>query len=295
MKKVLFIAGFFVVLAAGLSVAVELPQGVLEREIQTIKNTSLSQQGMMTATDDEGLDEFSTETKDDLYKYEFKSPKKAFLMSLVVPGWGQYYARSNFVKPVLMVAVEVGSWVGYIKFHNDGNKLTDEFQAFANQHWIEGDRNAVDSVNGHNYWDWYRHFAQAGDTIGGNEHLPDTKTQQYYEMIGKYDQFAGGWDDYWDPLVNPDPYADYSNLTVMTPRRALYETMRDKANTKLDHANRFIIVAMANHLLSAFDAALAANRFNKNSTGDSWLSLNAEVKKFSEVEEVPIMRLTYHF
>ncbi len=29
-------------------------------------------------------------------------------------------------------------------------------------------------------------------------HLPDTKTQQYYEMIGEYDQFRWGWDDYWD-------------------------------------------------------------------------------------------------
>jgi hypothetical protein len=31
-----------------------------------------------------------------------------------------------------------------------------------------------------------------------SHHLPDTKTEQYYEMIGKYDQFRWGWDDYSD-------------------------------------------------------------------------------------------------
>jgi hypothetical protein len=29
-------------------------------------------------------------------------------------------------------------------------------------------------------------------------HLPDTKTEQYYEMIGEYDQFRWGWEDYAD-------------------------------------------------------------------------------------------------
>ncbi len=31
-----------------------------------------------------------------------------------------------------------------------------------------------------------------------SHHLPDSKTQQYYEMIGKYEQFSRGWDDYSD-------------------------------------------------------------------------------------------------
>jgi len=293
--KALLTAGIIIIFGAGLALAVELPQSVLEREIQTIKTTSLSQGGPAVQGGD--FDEFATEADDDLYKYEFKSPKKAFLMSLAVPGWGQYYARSNFIKPVLMVAVEIGSWVGYFKYHNDGNKLTDEFQAFADEHWIEGDRNAEGSFDGHNYWDWYRYFEnkEPADPIPGNEHLPETRTQQYYEMIGKYDQFAGGWEDYWDPAINPKPDDLYENLTLMTPMRLQYESMRDKANDKLDQANKFIIVAMANHLLSAFDAALAANRFNKNKTGDNWLSVQAEMKKFSEIEEVPIVRFTYHF
>jgi len=292
MKKALIIAGLFVLLSVGLSMAVELPQGVLERELQIARSTSLSQQGFL-AEDDE-LDEFATETDDDIYKYEFKSPKKAFLMSLAVPGWGQYYSRSTFIKPVLMVALEVGAWVGYFKYHNDGNKLTDEFQAFADDHWVQGDRDG-ETTDGQNYWDWYRYYDEAGTPIKGNEHLPETKTQQYYEMIGKYDQFAGGWEDYWDPDVNANPYAPYGDLTLMTPMRQQYETMRDKANNKLDQANKFIIVAMVNHLLSAFDAALAASRFNKSKTGDNWLSVNAEMKQFTESEEVPIVRFTYHF
>lgn len=292
MMKALVKAMLIVIFAAGLAVAVELPQSVLEREIQIVNNTSLSQ-GSILAQDDE-QDEFATEADEDIYKYEFKSPKKAFLMSLAVPGWGQYYARSNFIKPVLMIAVEIGSWVGYFKYHNDGNKMTDEFQAFADEHWIEGDRDGT-SEDGQNYWDWYRHHETGGSAVQGNEHLPDTRTQQYYEMIGKYDQFAGGWDDFWTVNEEDDWYDIFDSVTVMTPNRLQYETMRDKANDKLDQANKFIIVAMANHLLSAFDAALAASRFNKNKTGDNWLSVRAEMKKFSQIEEVPIIRFTYHF
>lgn len=36
------------------------------------------------------------------------------------------------------------------------------------------------------FWEYFPH------------HLPDQKTQQYYEMIGKYEQFRWGWDDYSD-------------------------------------------------------------------------------------------------
>jgi hypothetical protein len=49
-----------------------------------------------------------------------------------------------------------------------------------------------------------------------SHHLPDKKTQQYYEMIGKYEQFRWGWDD-------------YSDATKSSPHRAFYMECRRKA------------------------------------------------------------------
>jgi hypothetical protein len=42
-----------------------------------------------------------------------------------------------------------------------------------------------------------------GDSVSFTHHLPATKTQQYYEMIGKYDQFRYGWSD-TDYLIGKD-------------------------------------------------------------------------------------------
>ncbi len=217
---------------------------------------------------------------DNIYEYEYKSPKRAFLYSLIIPGWGQKYAGSHVAKPLLFLAAEATSWVFYFKYRGDGNDKTDEFEAFANQHWIEGDQSTVESYRG-----WLYTFYINEDTM--THQLPDSKTQQYYEMIGKYDQFRAGWDDYWD---NPTLYD-----TTLSPHRTVYNNLRGEANNLLDKADKFVIVAMANHLISAFDAALSARRHNRSQSGDAWLSVNAELKKYSATDEIPILRFTHKF
>ena len=87
----------------------------------------------------------------------------------------------------------------------DGNDKQSilECYKFADEHWSEEE---------YKYWLWdsvYNReidYAIVSDTFpykdaqGGktyfSHHLPDKKTDQYYEMIGKYDQFRFGWDDF---------------------------------------------------------------------------------------------------
>lgn len=294
MKRILILLTVIMFASMGAVSAIELPESQLELEIQSIK-TSGTEFIKSYSSDQEEWDEFDIDAEDDgnIFDYEYKSPKKAFLYSLLIPGWGQKYAGSAFWKPLLFFGTEVGAWVGYFDFHNKGNKLTDEYQAFADEHWIEGDRNSAGPYDSENYWDWVNHTSPTSYHVPVREHLPETKTQQYYEMIGKYDEFAGGWDDFWE--INSG--YDFENELVikMTPNRIYYNDLRAKANDKLDAANKFIIVSMANHLLSAFDAALAANRFNKGKTEESWLSVNAELKKYSATDDIPILKFTYHF
>jgi len=151
--------------------------------------------------------------------------------------------------------------------------------------------------------------------------LPDTKSQQYYEMIGKYDQFRGGWDDYWDRvdtdsngILDTDGQVYYEILEFshtiirddgsidsifvvdhVSPNRLKYNGMRAKANDLLNQANQFVVFSILNHLLSAVDAALSANRYNKRKASEMWLTFRVDTRKYSATEEMPIIRATLRF
>lgn len=161
-----------------------------------------------------------------------KSPKKGLLFSALVPGAGQFYSGS-WVKGLAFLGVEVGCWVGYKQYHDEGESIEDEFHLYADTHWSE---------------ERWRANLQPSDPSTHN--LPPTKTQQYYEMIGKYDQFKRGWDDYTEN--GPD----------LTPHRDEYETMRDESNQNFIMASRLSMVVLANHVLSGLEAAWSINRHN---------------------------------
>jgi hypothetical protein len=95
-----------------------------------------------------------------------------------------------------------------------------ECYKFADEHWSRDDYKAwlYDSLyNKHPdqnipyelvsdtfpYWDKNEHkWAYL------SHHLPDNKTEQYYEMIGKYEQFRWGWEDYSDD-THSSPHRDF--------------------------------------------------------------------------------------
>ena len=171
----------------------------------------------------------------------WKSPRTALLLSAILPGAGEFYAGSK-LKAVGFFAVEVGAWVMYASYQKKGTQKEDEFQNFADTHWSEqeywealareagidpSDINALREYEGQHY----------------SHSLPEEKDQQYYEMIGKYDQFNAGWDD-----TDTHRGRDSDN-------RLLYEDMRAQANSYFKKATTGATIAMINHVLSAIDAA----------------------------------------
>lgn len=284
MKKIsVMIIGLCVIICSS-AFSLKLDNGRFNQEIQSLRYSDHSRDYAKDIYAQKG-DEAKTTTPDkNIYKYEYKSPKRAFLYSLIIPGWGQKYAGSTIVKPIIYLAVEATSWAMYFKYHGDGNKKTDEFQQYADTYWLENDTTGA----GHSYRDWILALGPDTSEAKMTHRLPNTKTQQYYEMIGKYDQFRAGWDDYWE---NPDLY----DTSGVSPHREYYNTLRGKANDLYDKGKTFVIVAMVNHLLSAFDAALAANRHNRNQSGDNWMSIKVEMQKYSATEEMPILKVAYKF
>jgi hypothetical protein len=89
------------------------------------------------------------------------------------------------------------------------------------------------------------------------------KTREYYENIGKYDQFAGGWEDFAEYNTQPD-------TIFMTPLRDDYLTQRYDSNKALKMATSFATIIMFNHLISAFDAIIAAKNYREPDQQLSW-------------------------
>jgi len=101
--------------------------------------------------------------------------------------------------------------------------------------------------------------------------LPDFGDQQYYELIGKYFQFAPGWDDYpeWraadDGFLAPiDPELTGSDGSKPNVSTTFYSYARDHADAQdlLRRASRISTLLVFNHLLAGIDAAVSAKLFN---------------------------------
>ncbi len=289
MKKILLLLILIFSLTRLPSGAVDLESNQFELDMQLLKYGSTEYENLLPRT--QQGDEFVSEFDDDegIFEYDYKSPKKAFVYSLLIPGLGQRYAESHALKTLAFIGIEVGLWMGYFSRHNKVDIATDDYEKFANGHWFEGDT-SIDTT----YRGWMNDYPGEVDEDDFTHHLSEYKDQEYYEMIGKYDQFRAGWDDYgyWSNDFLSDTIPGQS---VVSANRETYLNMRKDANDFYSVANKFLIFTMVNHLVAAFDAALSAKRFNKNKAAGSWLSLKTEMKKYSATEKIPIVKLTYRF
>ena len=200
-----------------------------------------------------------------------KSSKRAFLLSALVPGLGEWYAGSK-KRGLAFLGAEaalVGLWVVW---KGKGKDLEEEFRAVADEHW--------DPLN---YLTWrgspisknssITHalpcssevievyipaMQQSGSADFGG--CAPSQIQQYYELLGKYDQYVAGWDD----LVRRStgnaavPTEVDSVENFHSKRRLRYEDQRDESNRFLKRASTISGIILINHVISAIDAARVA-------------------------------------
>lgn len=200
-----------------------------------------------------------------------KSSKRAFLLSALVPGLGEWYAGSK-KRGLIFFGAEaalVGMWVAWT---GKGNDLEEEFRAVADEHW--------DPLN---------YLAWRGSTISNNSSITHalpcssevvevyipamrqsgsadfggcapSQIQQYYELIGKYDQYVAGWTDVVRRSTGnaavPTEVDSVENFH--SERRLRYEDQRDESNRFLKRASTISGVILINHVISAIDAARVA-------------------------------------
>ncbi|HRP93782.1 MAG TPA: hypothetical protein PLH53_12880, partial [Ignavibacteriaceae bacterium] len=116
----------------------------------------------------------------------------------------------------------------------------------------------------------------------GSHKLPPHGDQQYYELIGKYHQFAAGWND----------YTGGGNNDQISPNLTFYSGMRGDANSFYSVASTAVIGIYINHFLSALDGVWSATQFNKD------LAVNVRLENIQLVnraEFYPVVHLSYNF
>ena len=228
-----------------------------------------------------------------------KSPYLAAALSLVVPGAGELYDES-YIKTAVFVAIEATAITVGLMYNNKGNNQTNFFQNFADQNWSayryaywtytnisklnpslnQADYSNVVNTSNHTVnWAILNKLevdvAGNGQQVVGSYYshqLPPHGEQQYYELIGKYSQYNVGWDDFGDDPTKPFTY-DNSRKNL-TANFVYYSIERGKANDYYNVASKAVLVVVANHLISAIDAAWTTARFNKD------LDVKASLEKY---------------
>jgi hypothetical protein len=198
------------------------------------------------------------------------------LFSLILPGAGE--ASMGYTRGYFMMAADIFAWTQVAKYHNEGEDLTDDYLAFADDHYtdemlLEGYLDAgVDperSGEGAHYFSTITNENNF-NTLEDLNNLPlyvskEDDFREYYENLGKWDQFIFGWDDYTRASI---PYAEYDYKPTDTradlqhpwvsANRDTYREMRDAANDAYLSRDRWLYVNIGLRVFSVIQSAYLA-------------------------------------
>lgn len=191
-------------------------------------------------------------------------------LSALVPGAGEFYAK-DYLKAAIFFGIEVASWITYYYFQHTGNVKTNEFQDYANKYWDihtygrwlkdQGFQGSGDINPDEPNWQVLQSQIHQCESQNFSHTLPDYGTQQYYELIGKYQNFQAGWTNLSHvPTKDPGPY--YYE-TYKDPVFVNYADNRQTANNYYNKGTTMAMIIVANHVLSIGDAAWTVTTFNK--------------------------------
>jgi hypothetical protein len=230
---------------------------------ESLMSNSLSMAGY--STNKFALYQKGDDLRGNIYEFHTKSPAKAFVYSLIIPGSGQLYIGSK-IKATTFLAADILLWSGYFLYHSKGVNKEKGYKAYADQHYISSvfrDWWATLDSSTTNRFSHRLYFDSGGNPV---------RNREYYENLGKYDEFQVGWDDIG--LNHPPPGVPGGDSTGMvSPHRGTYLSMRKKANDYFASAKTMFTISIANHIISAFEAAIGARKYNR---GTKQYSINLE-------------------
>ena len=232
-------------------------------------------------------------------------PARPLLLSLVLPGAGQYYNKSPLWKSASFLGVEAISVAGWFHFNGEADVLKNNYQMFADENWnlqtwyyftlngpdnrqeydgrawTENDFKAMRDYEGTHHLTLhltgelaalYGEFVSS-DSLGvlsdslGTDNITVVRDRHFYENVGKYDQFVGGWSDintgwYWEEK----DVGDSIEIVIKTPMKANYLDQRFESNQMLTFAKYSVSVLMFNHVVSGLEAVWSSQRKTQGKT-----------------------------
>lgn len=152
--------------------------------------------------------------------YAKKDARLAMVMSMLVPGAGQFYAKKSAITTYIFPALELSFIGGVVYYNMKGNDKTDEYEKYANGETITCTIGDI-SYTGTRY---RRDFQQQVQAVLRNINpvdiydetywrLDSSNSQHFYEDIGKYPQYVYGWVD-WYYRFATDEQGNYSATDI---------------------------------------------------------------------------------
>ena len=215
-------------------------------------------------------------------------PAKPMLYSLILPGLGQYKNGDPLWKSAIFIGVEAASIVGMLQWNKQAEDIRKQYELFGDNHWsiINWVENTLlNPVTGLIQYEDFKldgthklelhlsgSLAEAfGEFVSSDslvthpewiysDELSIFQDQHFYENIGKYDQFVGGWDDAFEWYIVEKTVEDTIEIILMTPNKNDYNNERDKSNQYLKLANYAVTAIMFNHVISGIEAVLTNQR-----------------------------------
>lgn len=236
-------------------------------------------------------------------KKKKKSVGLGVLLSAVLPGAGEFYGE-NYLKAGIFFGIEVLAWATFAYFENKGNKKEEEYIAYADKYWDVRTyarwlkNEGFDESSGINpdepNRDVLREQIMVCERANFSHTMPEYGSQQYYELIGKYQNFQAGWTNLNHiPTKDPGPY---NYQTYRDPVFTNYAAERQKANDFFDYAKIGPITAIVNHILSAADAAWVISSYNNKIKLETGFRMQNRVSPYTyDIKQIPTFNVALSF
>lgn len=234
---------------------------------------------------------------------EYRSPKIAMLMSLILPGAGEVYAK-NGVRAAIFGVLEAGIIGTGVAYAVKGGREIDDAHEFADQHYkVEAFRAYYSKLT--------RKFPKADSIISTyTSEKPGSfsrSTDSYYDDIGDQSgPYVHGWDDAAPKIddnfqlldsmyrrVAPDSIIDsafyfykgtdstgevYGKAFGFSENQKKYVDKVSKGNQSYKISKNVFTLLLINHIMSAIDAGICAKAYNDKMLGKQslWQRISIE-------------------
>ena len=221
-------------------------------------------------------------------------PARPMLYSLILPGAGQWYNKSPAWKIGLFAGIEAASIFSGLQWKKKAEDIRLQYEIFADQNWdletwvfntlntpignyadvhINGTHKLTLVLSG-SLAVQYGNYVSS-DSLENNAHWVYTnevsvlRDRDFYENIGKYDQFVGGWIDCYGLANNQlwfeveKDVGDSTEIIISTPNKENYVNQRGRSNDYLNMAKYAVSAVMFNHVISALEAVWSTQIRNR--------------------------------